>query len=95
MEQFRYIESVIFSTCSSPCFLVVEVLSTLFQSTKKIYESLLGDRVNTTTLAHIQVSDFQHYIVVDGCLEKWLCFLVWGQLNKNGGLTQKLKVRPF
>ncbi|KAB1200091.1 Cleavage stimulation factor subunit 3 [Morella rubra] len=28
------------------------------QSTKKIYESLLGDRVNTTTLAHIQFIRF-------------------------------------
>jgi hypothetical protein len=33
--------------------------SALLQSAKKIYESLLGDGVNATTLAHIQVSNFE------------------------------------
>jgi hypothetical protein len=33
--------------------------SALLQSAKKIYESLLGDGVNATTLAHIQVRNFE------------------------------------
>lgn len=39
--------------------LSIELASALLQSAKKIYESLLGDGVNTTALAHIQVSNFE------------------------------------
>lgn len=39
-------------------FLVLDQSISLMQPAKKIYESLLGDGVNTTALAHIQVSSF-------------------------------------
>ena len=64
--------------------LSIELASALLQSAKKIYESLLGDGVNTTALAHIQVSNFElfggHFFffrvscMFDSRNERWKCF---------------------